>query len=872
MSELDLGQTIRGFVSGQKVFERYVLRSLVGRGGMGVVWRAFDEHLERDVALKFLPELIMHDRAVLDDLKRETKRNLDLTHHHIVRIYDFAQDSQSACISMEFVDGETLSALRIDRPEKVFQPQELLQPIAELCEALTYAHTRASIVHRDLKPANLMLTSKGELKVTDFGIARSLSDSISMLTMNRGVSGTLLYMSPQQLDGERASTLDDIYSVGATIYELLTSKPPFYSGGVERQIHEKVPPPMSVRRSDLGIISNTPISETWEQTVADCLAKDPARRPQSAAGLAERFRAIAAPFPVAISAVPSMAPPPVQPKPTIVVTPAESPPTPIGKSHPSSIPKPLLYGTIATALLLLGGLVLYFRAPTSAEIADRLAAIPTPTRAVNAVSSPTIAPTSPPAAVSTPDSTAAAQQSASYSPSDGFDPGIALVDMNRIFKEYSRTKDAEQKINKAKDRAKDEYDDRTTVYKTLLAEINSLNSQIDSSSLSATAKTARSKERDEKIAKVKAMEKEINDFRTTREKALQEQATQMRTEIVNEMTREIASLNPASKSIVYDRSGNSLNGVPVLVFAPESVDVSNKMIAALNQNGRTAFTVSHNLSLGAVDMNGIFKSYNKTKDAEAKINEAKSAAKKEYDDRADSYKKAIEGINSLNTRLDSPSNSASTKGALTKERDDAIKKVKEMEKEINEFRQTREKQLQEQALRMREALVKEITDSIGKGIDRSSAVILDVSGMSTSGVPVAAYVSGVPDISTEVIAALNGTNRPGAGRFSTSLARAQSLRFGVIDMNRAFKAWPGTKPDETTINEMKDATRKKQLQDEATKRREEIVAQIVSALKVHAGQENFNLVFDSSGPSMNGIPITVLNPGIPDLTDKVLKK
>ncbi|MFZ1221508.1 MAG: serine/threonine-protein kinase, partial [Chthoniobacterales bacterium] len=285
MDELDLGQTIRGFVAEQKLFDRYILKSILGRGGMGIVWRAFDEHLERDVALKFLPELVIHDKAVLDDLKRETKRNLDLTHHHIVRIYDFAQDSASACISMEFVDGETLSALRIDRPDRVFQTEELLQPMTELCEALTYAHTRASIVHRDLKPANLMVTGKGVLKVTDFGIARSLSDSISMLTMGRGVSGTLLYMSPQQLDGDRPSAADDIYSVGATIYEVLTSKPPFYSGGVERQIHEKTPPPMRLRREDLGITSSRAIPEHWEECVADCLAKDPARRPASAAEL-----------------------------------------------------------------------------------------------------------------------------------------------------------------------------------------------------------------------------------------------------------------------------------------------------------------------------------------------------------------------------------------------------------------------------------------------------------------------------------------------------------------------------------------------------------------------------------------------------------
>jgi hypothetical protein len=118
--------------------------------------------------------------------------------------------------------------------------------------------------------------------VADFGIARSLSDSVSMLTMSRHTSGTLVYMSPQQLDGARGSPLDDVYSVGATIYELLTSKPPFYSGNVDRQIHERIPPPMSFRREELDIVGAEPIDPLWEEVVAACLQKDPALRPQSA--------------------------------------------------------------------------------------------------------------------------------------------------------------------------------------------------------------------------------------------------------------------------------------------------------------------------------------------------------------------------------------------------------------------------------------------------------------------------------------------------------------------------------------------------------------------------------------------------------------
>lgn len=286
MSGGNLEATQRDFATGQKLFRRYTLKRTLGRGGMGIVWLARDDELERDVALKFLPELIIHDRAVLSDLKRETRRSLELTHKNIVRIYDFVNDESSGCISMEYVDGDTLSNLRADKPDKIFEPDELQEWVSQLCDALDYAHNYAKIVHRDLKPSNVMVTQRGELKVTDFGIARSMSDSMSMLTMDRGKSGTLLYMSPQQLDGDRGTHLDDIYSIGATLYELLTSKPPFYSGNVDRQIREKIPAPMTQRRRDLEI-SGEPVDETWEQVVLQCLAKDPAKRPQSVAEVAK---------------------------------------------------------------------------------------------------------------------------------------------------------------------------------------------------------------------------------------------------------------------------------------------------------------------------------------------------------------------------------------------------------------------------------------------------------------------------------------------------------------------------------------------------------------------------------------------------------
>jgi len=153
INDLDLGATIRGFAVGQKLFDRYTLQAIIGRGGMGVVWLARDEQLERQVALKFLPDLLLVDQAALDELKHETKRSLELTHHHIVRIYNFEQDSHAACISMEYVDGLNLSALRVQKETRVFEVNELAPLVVQLCDALEYAHDTANIVHRDLKPA-----------------------------------------------------------------------------------------------------------------------------------------------------------------------------------------------------------------------------------------------------------------------------------------------------------------------------------------------------------------------------------------------------------------------------------------------------------------------------------------------------------------------------------------------------------------------------------------------------------------------------------------------------------------------------------------------------------------------------------------------
>jgi outer membrane protein len=162
------------------------------------------------------------------------------------------------------------------------------------------------------------------------------------------------------------------------------------------------------------------------------------------------------------------------------------------------------------------------------------------------------------------------------------------------------------------------------------------------------------------------------------------------------------------------------------------------------------------VKVGTVDMNRAFKEYNKTKDAEAKINEAKNSAKKEYDDRAESYKKALDEINKLNQQLEAPALSADAKTAKAKERDDKIANIKNMEREINEFRQTRERQLQEQALRMREGIVKEITDVVMERVRANNLdLVFDKSGMSLNGVPLLMYSRDNVEFTNDIVTALN---------------------------------------------------------------------------------------------------------------------
>jgi serine/threonine protein kinase len=241
--------------------------------------------LNESVALKFLPPEIRGDPAALDDLRRETSRSRKLTHPNIIRIHDLHEEGDgTAFIAMEYVDGPTLAGLRVEQPARVLEWDYLRPLVEQLCAALDYAHGE-KVVHRDLKPANVMVDRKGRLKLADFGIAAVMSDSMSRISVQNPVIGTLVFMSPQQLAGKNPQAADDIYALGATLYELLTSKTPFYSGDLTHQVLHEAPEPIADRLEVLEIRNDVPPAVA--AMIMACLSKEREQRPPSAAAVAE---------------------------------------------------------------------------------------------------------------------------------------------------------------------------------------------------------------------------------------------------------------------------------------------------------------------------------------------------------------------------------------------------------------------------------------------------------------------------------------------------------------------------------------------------------------------------------------------------------
>jgi serine/threonine-protein kinase len=250
--------------------ERYRIVGLLGRGGMGEVYRADDLKLEHPVALKFLPRALEGDADRLERLYGEVRMARQVSHPAVCRVWDIGEAEGQHFLSMEFVDGENLSSLlrRIGR----FPVDKALDVARQVCAGLAAAHEKG-VLHRDLKPANVMLDGQGKVRLTDFGLA-GLAAELSGEDVR---SGTPSYMSPEQLQGREVTVRSDIYALGLLIYELVSGRRAFEGKGLAelaRKHRDERPIEPSAIVPDLD--------PAVERTILACLEKDPKRRPPSA--------------------------------------------------------------------------------------------------------------------------------------------------------------------------------------------------------------------------------------------------------------------------------------------------------------------------------------------------------------------------------------------------------------------------------------------------------------------------------------------------------------------------------------------------------------------------------------------------------------
>lgn len=267
----------------------YRILEKVGAGGMGVVYRARDEQLERDVALKLLPPGTLSDESARRNFRKEALVLARLNHPNIETVHEFGSQDGTDFLVLEYVPGQTLAQMLVGGP---LPEKEVIAVGMQIVAALEEAHERG-IIHRDLKPANVALTSRGHAKVLDFGLAKLLRPREEVTTQHLsesgGVPGTLPYLSPEQLRGDPVDARSDIHAIGAVLYEMVTGQRAFngesFSQVSEAIVHRPPVPPRTL---------NPGISVELDRIICKCLDKEPDHRYQSAKELLADLRRLTA--------------------------------------------------------------------------------------------------------------------------------------------------------------------------------------------------------------------------------------------------------------------------------------------------------------------------------------------------------------------------------------------------------------------------------------------------------------------------------------------------------------------------------------------------------------------------------------------------
>ncbi len=324
------------FTKGQTVAAIYRLERPLGHDAAFTRWLAHDEQLDAPVVLHFLPDAVAGDSRALTELRQEVKRNRQLVHPNVVRVHDLVEEENWAALATDHVEGDSLAVRLAGKNGGAFDPAEILPWMEQLCRSLEDAH-RIGLLHRDLRPENLVVTKSGELMVSSFGVSRTILDALVRARIPIPPGSDIAYASPQQLDGERPTRADDIYSLGATLYDLITGRPPFHSGDLVPQVRKSTPPPVSERRAELKVVG-AKIPKSWDAVIAACLDKPIETRPQSAEAVGAQLGAARGEIKPAVTkpAISSVVvPPPKESAPAPAPAPAKKVEVQVEKSEPA---------------------------------------------------------------------------------------------------------------------------------------------------------------------------------------------------------------------------------------------------------------------------------------------------------------------------------------------------------------------------------------------------------------------------------------------------------------------------------------------------------------------------------------------------------
>jgi serine/threonine-protein kinase len=271
---------------------RYQVLSELGRGGMGIVYQAYDKQLKEQVAIKLLSPLLSTDPQALERLTREVSLARRVTHPNVIRIHDISEVNGLHYVSMEYFGGTNLKEhLKRSGPLSLLNTYQIL---SQICDGLEAAHSQG-VVHRDLKAQNIMIGTSGQIKIIDFGLARSVH--LEGMTATGLIMGTPEYMAPEQVAGKHVDERADIYALGVILFEMLTGRVPFTGDSAIavgfKQLKDPPPPPRSI---------NPQIPEEVERIILKALEKDPIHRYRTANEMRKEFESALPRFAAAATA------------------------------------------------------------------------------------------------------------------------------------------------------------------------------------------------------------------------------------------------------------------------------------------------------------------------------------------------------------------------------------------------------------------------------------------------------------------------------------------------------------------------------------------------------------------------------------------